>query len=443
MVHLTSAMLGMLLLAGCGASELKAGLGPNDTAPADISVTAEPAIALVGEKVSVRARVRTAGGEPVPEPVDWSASGGALLPVADSEAQFTATAPGTYFVRASLATIPSLQDSTAITVTSPISPTIRISISPDSAIIPTGGTLQYSVIALREDGSTYTPVITWASTGGTVTSDGLYWAGNTPGTFKVIVNQVSGGMADTSIVQIAFPEGVLPWLNEDFSGFATTADLQAAQWLSASDYTKWGTASGMSLDTTEGYGGSTRSMKASWAPGDPGWGVQLDLPSSMATENWTEVWAKFSPSWTSQGGSGPNPDYKFLFWLLTPASSMARNEIKIGEYGTLNRVSTRYEGGPDTVFIFAASNLNDNTWHRYRIHNRITPGSNNAVFNVEFWDGVHPPQLKRQEHLHLPASYTRLSAIYLGANRNRPAATAMWLKWGQIVVYDQDPGWGF
>ena len=235
--------------------------------------------------------------------------------------------------------------------------------------------------------------------------------------------------------------GVSAWLSDDFSSYADTTALQSASWLHNGDYTTWGTTSGMSLDTTEGYGASTRCMKASWDTGDAGFGVELWTPSTGTTEYWTEIWMKLSTSWTSDGPSGPNPDWKAVFWLLRPAGSLARNEIKIGEYGTLNRLSTYKQGGPDT-FIFAANNLNNDSWFRLRAHNKIVPGvASGGIFNCEFWDGVNAPQQTIQENVNFSA-YSNMDVMYIGANRNRPAPAPMWCKWGKIVLYNTDPGWG-
>ena len=164
----------------------------------------------------------------------------------------------------------------------------------------------------------------------------------------------------------------------------------------------------------------------------------MRLPSST-TDYWTEIWAKFSTSFSSGGTcNGNNPDYKFVFWALQPNDS--RNEIKVGNSGPMRNLDTRYNNGPDDLFIQAANPINSGQWHRYRVHNKVTGGAG-AVFSVEFWDGTHAPQLLKQTNFSL--SKTSMNYIVLGANRNCLAATSMSLHWGKITLYNQDPGWGF
>jgi hypothetical protein len=52
------------------------------------------------------------------------------------------------------------------------------------------------------DGSTVTPAVTYAATGGTISAGGLYTAGTTAGTFRVIATQQGGSLADTAAVTI-------------------------------------------------------------------------------------------------------------------------------------------------------------------------------------------------------------------------------------------------
>ena len=48
--------------------------------------------------------------------------------------------------------------------------------------------------------------VTWSATGGTVNAAGLYTAGSTPGSFRVVaVRQGDASKADTSTVKIAAP----------------------------------------------------------------------------------------------------------------------------------------------------------------------------------------------------------------------------------------------
>ena len=83
-----------------------------------------------------------------------------------------------------------------------VTPTLsQLVVNPASTTLAPGATKQFTVGALWSDGSTTHPAITWSATGGTVTADGLYAAGSTTGTFRVIAS--GGGKADTAVTVIA------------------------------------------------------------------------------------------------------------------------------------------------------------------------------------------------------------------------------------------------
>jgi hypothetical protein len=189
----------------CAGGDLKAGLGPNDGIATVLSVTSPVSTIDAGQVVVLRASGRTAGGQTAPVSVTWSASGGSVVPVSDSVAQFSAAAAGTYLVRARGTVSPFPEDSTSITIVAPASPTVSVSVAPGSASLSTGGGLQFSVSATRQDGSTYVPSVSWSANGGTITSSGGYTVGGTVGTFRVIAVQQGGTLADTSTVTVSAP----------------------------------------------------------------------------------------------------------------------------------------------------------------------------------------------------------------------------------------------
>lgn len=74
--------------------------------------------------------------------------------------------------------------------TNPPPPTIAISINPGSASIQEGNTKQFSATVTGSANGN----VTWSATGGTITTAGLYTAGNAPGPFTVTATS----MADNS-----------------------------------------------------------------------------------------------------------------------------------------------------------------------------------------------------------------------------------------------------
>jgi len=83
----------------------------------------------------------------------------------------------------------------------PPAPTLaRVVLSPDTAIVRTGLARQFAVSGQMSDGSATTLSAAYSATGGTVSASGLYTAGATLGTFRVIATVQ--GLADTSTVTI-------------------------------------------------------------------------------------------------------------------------------------------------------------------------------------------------------------------------------------------------
>lgn len=79
---------------------------------------------------------------------------------------------------------------------------VRLWVAPASASLGTGSTQQYQVTAVMSDDQTTTPTVTWTAVGGTITSSGLYTAGSSAGTFRVIAVLSGGTISDTATVTV-------------------------------------------------------------------------------------------------------------------------------------------------------------------------------------------------------------------------------------------------
>lgn len=136
-------------------------------------------------------------GSSAPPSVTWSATGGTVT----SQGMFTAgTVAGQYRV---IATDQggTKADTAQVTVTP--ATLEQLILAPSSATIPAGGTRQFTVSGVWSDGGSAVPSATFSATGGTISANGLYTAGSTPGTFRVIAVQSGGTLADTSAVTIS------------------------------------------------------------------------------------------------------------------------------------------------------------------------------------------------------------------------------------------------
>ena len=129
--------------------------------------------------------------------VTWTATGGAI----DAAGIYTAgDLPGTYRVVA--ATVDGANADTASVTVNP--PTLtKVVLLPASFSLTTAGTRQLTTYGLNSIGDTVAVSVTFSATGGTVNSSGLYTAGTTAGTYKVVAK--SGTLADTAAVTLNAP----------------------------------------------------------------------------------------------------------------------------------------------------------------------------------------------------------------------------------------------
>jgi len=113
--------------------------------------------------------------------VTWSATGGTI----STAGLYTAgTTAGTFTAKAT-----SVQDSTksaTATITIPAAQPVSVGISPSSATVQPGATQQFTATVSHATNQ----AVTWTATGGTVSSNGLYTAGTTTGSFTVTATSV-------------------------------------------------------------------------------------------------------------------------------------------------------------------------------------------------------------------------------------------------------------
>jgi len=72
-------------------------------------------------------------------------------------------------------------------------------------VVRTGGTQRFAATAHLGDGRTIGAIVTYQMTGGSISSAGIYTAGQTAGTFRVIATQSGGTLADTAVVTVTAP----------------------------------------------------------------------------------------------------------------------------------------------------------------------------------------------------------------------------------------------
>jgi hypothetical protein len=94
------------------------------------------------------------------------------------------------------------RDTLTVTVVATPAPS-QVAVTPESTTVETGKTVQFAATGTWSNDSTAPIAVTWTATGGTITSGGLYTAGQTAGTYRAIGS--AGGRADTARVVVKAP----------------------------------------------------------------------------------------------------------------------------------------------------------------------------------------------------------------------------------------------
>jgi len=174
--------------------------------PVDVSVTPARALLAPSAEQQFVAKQTLKNGTVVDAAVTWKVTGGGSI-TSNGLYQAPAT-PGSSRVIAVLTAGDS--DTAAVSIAEPSSGATVASVvlTPASATLTTGGTQSYTASAVMSDGSTGPVNLTYKAGGGTITSAGLYTAGNTPGKYAVIGTSAEG-KADTVSVTVEAPAATL------------------------------------------------------------------------------------------------------------------------------------------------------------------------------------------------------------------------------------------
>jgi hypothetical protein len=131
--------------------------------------------------------------------VTWTATGGAI----DAGGVFTAGNAGGKFRVVATKSSGTLADTADVTITVPEPTLASVILTPGSASLVSSGTQKFAAYGRNSAGDSVGVAITYAATGGTISSTGLYTAGSTGGTFRVVA--AASGISDTSVVTVSAP----------------------------------------------------------------------------------------------------------------------------------------------------------------------------------------------------------------------------------------------
>jgi len=192
---LLSSLLAVAVAAGCSGADG----GPDPVTLESISVEPHAVTLAAGAAQQFTAMAQFSDGGTAAATVTWSATGGTI----SQSGSFTAgSTPGEYLVIATGRGV-TLADSAFVTIPAPPPPNlVAIEVTPPAATVQSGLTLQFTAIGRLSDNSTTSVPVAWSATGGTVSAGGIYTAGATPGSFRVIATEIGGPFADTSTVTV-------------------------------------------------------------------------------------------------------------------------------------------------------------------------------------------------------------------------------------------------
>src|SRR2546430_16656370 len=77
---------------------------------------------------------------------------------------------------------------------------MQVLLTPTTASLPVGGTVQFAASGRRKNGDSVTVTVMYSATGGTISAAGLFTAGQTAGSYRVITTQNGGTLARTAAV---------------------------------------------------------------------------------------------------------------------------------------------------------------------------------------------------------------------------------------------------
>ncbi len=78
----------------------------------------------------------------------------------------------------------------------------RIEVTPATVSLALGASQQFTAVGRDEAGTKYSVQVVWKTTGGTISTTGLYKAPSTAGTYRAIATRVGDVLADTSVITV-------------------------------------------------------------------------------------------------------------------------------------------------------------------------------------------------------------------------------------------------
>ncbi len=194
--------------------------------PATISVTPNSAQPFPGGVVPFQAVVENASSPAVSWQVNGTIGGNSTVGTIDSSGRYTAPStvpnPATVMVMAALQSDPTKTGSASVTVQSFSAYTGPLVVSPALTSITPSQTVQFNILTAGI-GNTE---VSWAATGGTIASNGLYMPPSAPGAYTIIAS-LPHATASATVEVTNFP-GTLTWRNDNARSGVNSQELALA-----------------------------------------------------------------------------------------------------------------------------------------------------------------------------------------------------------------------
>lgn len=370
--------------------------------------------------------------------VAWSATGGTV----STSGLYTAPATaGTYRVIGRDGAT-GLADTSTVTVTAASAPTLTaLVLTPATASVQTGGTLQFTATGTYSDGTSKAVAATWSATGGTVSGSGLYTAGSTAGTYRVIAVAQGSTKADTSAVTVTAPSTAPPpsgsyakLLGDDWRSYTSKTAL--------STYYSSADLANVDLVSDPTFGQVVRLRHAAGSTSSPRLTRSLPAPANRVWYRWR---VKFSPGWTTGGGTWTMGQWTWSGYNGASTVGFSGTSHQLGfnvrdaAYRYLSYAETQLSGS--STWGSVGTEFSDGQWYEYvmlwektgsstgRHHwwvRRLTTGG--AIVNNPW----------KYYGISLSGAATpQVAAVSLGAsNLSRAPASTQYAYWGPWEVVD-------
>ena len=196
-----------------------------DTAnnPADAPVVVNPrSLVLEANQMSIfKAYAHGVPGDSLVTSIEWTATGGNI----GLDGTYSSSSTGDFKVVGKRHGPNRTTSDTATVIVVTAQPSITgVVISPGTASVTAGQQQTFSAIGTMSDSTTVAIGVTWTATGGSIDAGGVYTAGGTAGTYRVVAKAASANVADTVPVTVTSappppppPSGSFPNLPSGYS----------------------------------------------------------------------------------------------------------------------------------------------------------------------------------------------------------------------------------